>query len=119
MRRFLLKRLGSLASPFPKQPPIRHSPTPRRVHGARTRHPWRRHSSERQIAGVIVKSGYLATPRARSSTGNVSSGRSSNQAIYQIVTLVAKCISEPFKLNAPRFGSELDGRRISRSAEWQ
>ena len=62
MRRFLLKRLGSLASPFPKQPPIRHSPTPRRVHGARTRHPWRRHSSERQIAGVIVKSGYLATP---------------------------------------------------------
>lgn len=28
MRRFLPKRLGSLALTCPKQPPIRHSPTP-------------------------------------------------------------------------------------------
>jgi hypothetical protein len=53
MRRFLPKRLGSLALTCPKQPPIRHSPIPRRVRGAQTRHPWRRHSNERQIAGVI------------------------------------------------------------------
>jgi hypothetical protein len=55
-RRFLLKRLGSLALPFATQPPIRHSPTPRRVHGARTRHLRRRHRSQRQMVGVIVES---------------------------------------------------------------
>jgi hypothetical protein len=70
---------------------------PRRVHGARTRHVWRRHAAAPDRWGV-VESGYLAAPRARSSTGNVSPPEGRNQGVYRIVTLVAKCISEPFKI---------------------
>jgi hypothetical protein len=71
-RRFLPKRLGSLALPFATQPPIRHS-RPHDEFTALGRDTSAAGISQRQMVGVIVESQQRASPRARSSTKNLSS----------------------------------------------
>jgi hypothetical protein len=111
VRRFLVKRLASLAPPFPKQPRLdtRRPPdeftalgreTPGADIAANTRSPGREERLPRRTPSSLKH-------------GKRIVGQKLDQAIYPIVILVVICVSEPVKLNAPDFEGELDGQHIS------